>query len=295
VATFHLLPSSAPHLLHGSSESSTSMTGLSSGIRELLYKEEGELPIPTGFGNTANTNNIRINPSLAGMKFSKKYIWRFSSGDIPVNVQDDEADGETAMERDSDNSNRNDDGNDPTSCSILKENNGNAGSCPSQDALAGSESGAGISMWFVKTSPSSTSSSEPKSKTTTWAQERVEEADYLFHKFEFHIKQQATTNHTDFLPASSGLLRNASKSITNDGERDDAVILPPTPPRVDTSVSTTVLTANGNHLCVADMYRTAYSFRICDESGEVLSWASRHVVNGPKKNQEILNWYEIDE
>lgn len=255
--------------------------------------------MPTGFGSTANTNNIRINPSLAGMKFSKKYIWRFSSGDIPVNVQDDEAYGEAAMESDGDNSNRNDDGNDPTLCSILERNNGNAGSCPARDALAGLESGSGISVWFVKTSPSSSSwsstSSESKSTTTTWNQERVEEADYLFHKFEFHVKQQATTNRTDFLPASSGLLRNASKSITNDGEGDDAVILPPTPPRVDTSVSTTVLTANGNHLCIADMYRTAYSFRICNESGEVLSWASRHVVNGPKKNQEILNWYEIDE
>ncbi|KAF4766870.1 hypothetical protein HAV15_011031 [Penicillium sp. str.  len=70
-------------------------------------------------------------------------------------------------------------------------------------------------------------------------------------------------------------------------------VAPPVPPAVSTSGNeTTVLNARGNHLCINDMYRTAYAFRIESDTGEVLSWASRHVVRGPKKGQDIVNRYE---
>jgi hypothetical protein len=104
-----------------------------------------------------------------------------------------------------------------------------------------------------------------------------EEADYLFHDF-------------DFESGSDSLLESASVSTQKDpGE----FVAPPVPPVVLTSGNeTTVLNARGNHLCINDMYRTAYAFRIKPDTGEVLSWASRHVVRGPKKGQDIVNRYE---
>lgn len=72
---------------------------------------------------------------------------------------------------------------------------------------------------------------------------------------------------------------------------------PPIPPLVPflqptVAEKTTILNARGQHLCINDMYRTAYSFRIRTDTGEVLSWASRTAVKGPKKNQDIINFYE---
>lgn len=96
-----------------------------------------------------------------------------------------------------------------------------------------------------------------------------EQADYLFHNFE-------TADATR--PAETG--------------DSDHVALPTPPPVAGPSDDWTVLAARGCHLCIKDMYRTAYAFRIRPDSGEVLSWASRHVVHGPKKDQDIVNQYE---
>lgn len=112
-----------------------------------------------------------------------------------------------------------------------------------------------ISVWFVKVAPG------------------PEEADYLFHNFDFTES-----------PTSEG----QESTI----EKTPEFVTPPIPPSVDTSDATTVLAAQGNHLCINDMYRTAYAFRIRPETGEVLSWASRHVVKGPKKDQDIVNCYQ---
>jgi hypothetical protein len=106
-----------------------------------------------------------------------------------------------------------------------------------------------------------------------------EEADYLFHDFDFDSS------------SGSGSLESESTSAQKDpGE----YVAPPVPPAVSTGndAKTTVLNARGNHLCINDMYRTAYAFRIEPDTGEVLSWASRHVVRGPKKGQDIVNRYE---
>ncbi|KAJ5143278.1 uncharacterized protein N7515_002065 [Penicillium bovifimosum] len=110
-----------------------------------------------------------------------------------------------------------------------------------------------VSVWFVKVAPG------------------PEEADYLFHDFDFAESEQT------------------EKGKTDPGE----FVAPPVPPSVLSGDNgTTVLNARGNHLCINDMYRTAYAFRIREETGEVLSWASRHVVRGPKKGQDIVNRYE---
>ncbi|KAJ5372988.1 hypothetical protein N7517_004994 [Penicillium concentricum] len=115
-----------------------------------------------------------------------------------------------------------------------------------------------VSVWFVKVAPG------------------PEEADYLFHDF-------------DFDSGSGALLESESGSAQKDAGE---FVAPPMPPAVSTGNETTVLNARGNHLCINDMYRTAYAFRIALDTGEVLSWASRHVVRGPKKGQEIVNRYE---
>ncbi|KAJ5931941.1 hypothetical protein N7516_006430 [Penicillium verrucosum] len=115
-----------------------------------------------------------------------------------------------------------------------------------------------VSVWFVKVAPG------------------PEEADYLFHDF-------------DFESGSDSLVGSESGPAQKDpGE----FVAPPVPPAVSSGNETTVLNARGNHLCINDMYRTAYAFRIQPDTGEVLSWASRHVVRGPKKGQDIVNRYE---
>lgn len=116
-----------------------------------------------------------------------------------------------------------------------------------------------ISVWFVKVAPG------------------PEEADYLFHDFDFDVDT--------LVPEEK------SAAQKDPGE----FVTPPVPPTVlatDSGNETTVLNARGNHLCINDMYRTAYAFRIDPATGEVLSWASRHVVKGPKKGQDIINRYE---
>lgn len=111
-----------------------------------------------------------------------------------------------------------------------------------------------ISVWFVKVAAG------------------PEEADYLFHNFDF-----------------SG----AAAPPAEEGKPVTEFIAPTAPPSAVVADSETkVLAARGNHLCINDMYRTAYSFRVRETTGEVLTWTSRHVVKGPKKDQEIINRYE---
>lgn len=62
----------------------------------------------------------------------------------------------------------------------------------------------------------------------------------------------------------------------------------------------TLLIAEGDHLCVEDMYETSYSFDIDPETlGEhgaegqlVREWQVVHIVKGPKKEQRIESWYK---
>ncbi|PLN75655.1 hypothetical protein BDW42DRAFT_33840 [Aspergillus taichungensis] len=173
--------------------------------QDILYSEEGS--VPTG--------------PLAGLRFSKKYIWRFTSTLAP---------------------------------------NGSSTSV---------EPTEGVSVWFVK--PSSTSTPPGATDTDTDTQNEKVEADYLFHEFEV----------LDAKALSSAILD------------DDTFVTPPVPPADDqnTDNTTTTVVARGNHLCINDMYRTAYAFRVGRDSGDVVSWASRHVVRGPKKDQDIVNYY----
>ncbi|KAJ5584729.1 uncharacterized protein N7459_004529 [Penicillium hispanicum] len=124
-----------------------------------------------------------------------------------------------------------------------------------------------ISVWFVKVAPG------------------PEVADYLFHDFDFAEAQVRDSKPKSPVP-------NAEEG-EGEGDANDAFVAPPTPPAVAAlGAETAVLAARGNHLCINDMYRTAYAFRIRPDTGEVVSWASRHVVRGPKKDQEIINRYE---
>jgi hypothetical protein len=167
----------------------------------MLYREEGEMPGTVIRG-------------MAGLRWTKKYIWR---------LQEDDAE---------------------------------------------------ISVWFVKVGGPKAKAQPTQNQNQN--QEPEDEADYLFHEFEFSAETE-----TDAV---------SSKEQNQDPSSESALVTPPTPPLpTSTSSTTTVLTARGNHLCINDMYRTAYSFRIIPETGEVLSWASRHVVKGPKKDQDIVN------
>ncbi|KAJ9265767.1 hypothetical protein DTO212C5_6622 [Paecilomyces variotii] len=147
------------------------------------------------------------------------------------------------------------------------------------------EDGAGISVWFVKVGGVGS-----QTRTRTQNQESDDEADYLFHEFEFLDSSSETDEMC--VPASG------KQDQDKDTSSGSILVTPPIPPLPSSglgSTTTTVLTARGNHLCVNDMYRTAYSFRIRPETGEVLSWASRHVVKGPKKDQDIVNLYTLEE
>ncbi|KAJ1716071.1 hypothetical protein NYO67_1800 [Aspergillus flavus] len=99
--------------------------------------------------------------------------------------------------------------------------------------------------------------------------------DYLFHEFEFREEGQG----------------QGQGEGVKEGEGETFVDAP-TPPLVD-GEDTVVFRARGNHLCINDMYRTAYAFRVRGEDGKVVSWASRHVVKGPKKDQDIVNLYRV--
>lgn len=157
--------------------------------RDMVYREEGEMPNIPGMGM-----------GMAGLRWSKRYIWRLS------------------------------------------------------------ESGK-ISVWFVKVGGGAKKTGNEE-----------EEADYLFHEFDFN----SNSHHHNHPTESAG----------------ETFVTAPIPPVASVADDTTVLAARGNHLCINDMYRTAYAFRVHSETGEVLSWSSRHMVKGPKKDQDIVNIYQ---
>lgn len=164
---------------------------------------------------------------MAGLRWTKKYIWRLNGAENAVASTTDEQAENPEM--------------------------------------------GGISVWFVKIKSS-------KERAESGDQD---EPDYLFHEFDFNYRQKQSQDSVE----------------TTDTTKPN--FEPPTPPPLilpelrDKYPETTVIQATGDHLCVKDMYYTAYSFRVAPETGEVLSWASRHVVKGPKKNQDILNLYSI--
>lgn len=123
-----------------------------------------------------------------------------------------------------------------------------------------------VSVWFVKARRTSRQDADGDGKAHV--EEEEDEADYLFHEFDFTVEHDS-----------------------NGPNQDGTMIEPPVPPPV-TSLATELICARGSHLCVNDMYRTVYAFRITQGTGEVMSWASRHIVKGPKKNQDIINRYE---
>ena len=63
--------------------------------------------------------------------------------------------------------------------------------------------------------------------------------------------------------------------------------------------STAGLVAEGNHLCIDDMYETRYVFEVVPENvsgaglgaDSVERWRVLHVVKGPTKEQRIATWY----
>ncbi|PYH36871.1 uncharacterized protein BO87DRAFT_423847 [Aspergillus neoniger CBS 115656] len=157
-------------------------------------------------------------------------------------------------------------------------------------------------IWRLKPSPSTaTFTPTVKDDLSVWfvkvGDEKV--ADYLFHGMEFLDNDE------------SGSGGDVDKDKDEEGEEFVSAPVPPPatiPGGEGRGKQTVVVTARGNHLCINDMYRTAYAFRVVkteddsdggdgdgDGIGEVVSWASRHVVKGPKKDQDIVNYYTVRE
>lgn len=124
----------------------------------------------------------------------------------------------------------------------------------------------GLSIWFAKL---------PQKSLGLFGSEADEsdtKADYVFHRLKF-LKDPMATEDTGLDNS------NASK------------LQPLIPPHVADS-PTRVVVAHGRHLCVNDTYETTYAFRVSDDDLlHVISWASRHVIHGPKKDQDIINMY----
>lgn len=202
---------------------------------------------------------------MAGLKWTKKYIWR---------LNDDVASSENDLNLP--NQSKNQSSAQPDTATSTEETE-----------MTNADVNGGISVWFVKIKPSR-GARTTSTNTTNPAEEEDEEdePDYLFHEFNFNHANRARQN-----------LNVNSASDTASTQKP--VFDPPSPPPLVSPAllerypRTTVISATGDHLCVKDMYYTAYSFRIVPESGEVVSWASRHVVKGPKKNQDILNLYSM--
>ncbi|PGH05289.1 hypothetical protein GX51_03010 [Blastomyces parvus] len=124
-----------------------------------------------------------------------------------------------------------------------------------------------LSVWFVKLQKSTADSKHGERAPIAEARN---EPDYMFHELGIQLdgdEALSTKQPSSMVP--------------------DAII----PPPVKES-STQVVIARGQHLCINDDYQTVYAFRMGNgPSGRVLSWSSRHVVRGPKKNQDIVNRY----
>ncbi|KAF3483743.1 uncharacterized protein GIQ15_03067 [Arthroderma uncinatum] len=122
-------------------------------------------------------------------------------------------------------------------------------------------SDSNLSVWFVKVNT--------KAEKETQNGQTEDLPDYLFHQLRF----------------------------TSEGEgealsEDSSAISDLVPPPAASGEETTVLFASGSHLCINDNYETTYAFRITEHgTNRVHSWTSSHLVQGPKKNQRIVNLY----
>lgn len=122
---------------------------------------------------------------------------------------------------------------------------------------------ADVGVWFVKLTKRPLEGTEDND-------DDEEEPDYLFHTLDFHSTREPDSK--------------TPPPVSN----DSTTLIPP--PVSD--CSTKVISAHGHHLCVNDIYETTYVFRIVDNDvGGIVSWACRHIVRGPKKNQNITNLY----
>ena len=120
-----------------------------------------------------------------------------------------------------------------------------------------------------------------------------DKADYLFHQFDF--QQLKTSTDVDENENMNQLSKDQDDRATPETEISIAPPIPPLVPFLQPTVAekTTILNARGHDLCINDMYRTAYSFRIWTDTGEVLSWASQTVVKGPRNNAEGKNFHAL--
>ena len=140
---------------------------------------------------------------MAGLRWTKKYIWRLNGAASTDQKQQEQQD----------------------------DNNPEMG---------------GISVWFVKIK-----SSKEKAETGD-----EDEPDYLFHEFDFNYRQK-------------------QQDSTEPADATKPHFEPPTPPPLilpdlrEKYPETSVIQATGDHLCVKDMYYTAYSFRVVPETGDV--------------------------
>lgn len=134
--------------------------------------------------------------------------------------------------------------------------------------------GDSIEVWFVKI-PDGKAISSSTATTTGKGNEAEDESDYVFHNLRFGNTADGANNALSL------------DGTTTFGE----TVIPQENFSSDGDFAT--LTAHGHHLCVNDTYQTTYSFRLQgeDSSFEVVRWASKHVVTGPKKNQVITNTY----
>ncbi|EFR03538.1 hypothetical protein MGYG_06534 [Nannizzia gypsea CBS 118893] len=123
-------------------------------------------------------------------------------------------------------------------------------------------SDSGLSVWFVKVNMK-------PSKESTQDNPTGDLPDYLFHQLHFTGEGEGEGEQGGF--DGSGLVPPAASADVGE---------------------TAVLFAHGSHLCVEDNYVTTYAFRVSKHCiSYIHSWASSHVVEGPKKSQRILNLY----
>ncbi|KAL1952819.1 hypothetical protein VTO42DRAFT_4124 [Malbranchea cinnamomea] len=194
--------------------------------------------------------------TMAGLRWSRKYVWRLTTTTT------------TTIMPGRSRSRSGDDGSGRRACPAPRDKDGPAETQETERRSGHDRETDGvISVWFVKPATH-------------------DEPDYLFHEMRFE-------------PVAE--LSSVSSSDTEMLAQTQVPIPPDVPGR-----ETTVLVARGEHLCVRDNYSTTYAFRVTtaaaeqDEdddgpsAGEVVSWASRHVVKGPSKNQDILNMYSRD-
>jgi hypothetical protein len=122
-----------------------------------------------------------------------------------------------------------------------------------------------------------------------------DEADYLFHEFDFDFSkdpraspssgiQQQLKTHTDIVDENTKH-RTKDQDNRTTPETEPISIAPPTPPlgsllqlqqqQPAVADKTTILNARGHHLCINDVYQTAYSFRV---RSDTMNMSKKHIL-----------------